>query len=307
MMEPLDVLMASDPSYVMPLGVAIASISQHHSPGRVRVHVLSDGISGSDRGRVEASAPGVEVRWIEVDRGALDHVKLPPHLPLAAAFRVVASELLPSDVTRYVYLDADTLVVDSLQDLFEVDLGTMPIAAVRDAVLPWMAVVPRLPWRDLAVEPDVPFFNSGVLLVDRHEWTRLDIGGIATELMSRWEFETGDQCALNLAIQGRFLVLSPRWNLQSNVMCLRREPLVNLVWSDDELRRAVDRPAIVHFTDGGTGRPWTRCSNPYAGAWHEVRSSTAWSSWSPPTPPRRSLPSRVVGRLRRAAGVLLHG
>lgn len=66
------------------------------------------------------------------------------------------SKMLPFACERVIYLDGDTVVCGSLQQLWETDLGPYSIAGVMDTVLPEFKVT-------VETSKDI---NSGVLLID---------------------------------------------------------------------------------------------------------------------------------------------
>ena len=97
-------------------------------------------------------------------------------MPAAVLFRLRIAES-SSDLDRVIYLDADTIVLTSLRDLWEESLGTSPVAAVRDIGFPYFAGV--LPWRALGLPPGAPYFN----LV--FSWSRSIDGGRRTSAHGR--------------------------------------------------------------------------------------------------------------------------
>jgi lipopolysaccharide biosynthesis glycosyltransferase len=218
-------------------------------------------------------------------------------------FRLYLSELLPRDLERVVFLDADVIVRRSLRELWGTPLGDAPIGAVRDAYLPWVARNWRFAWRDVDVAPDAPFFNSGVMVVALGSWRDKAIGARAVALLS----ETSpmfDQCALNIVLQHDWAALDPRWNVQSYHLTGDR-CLAFASEGRDRLDEALRDPAIVHFTGGSFNRPWQApCGNPYRDEWLAYLDCTAWRGWRPDPKPALV---RAWGRATRAFHVLRDG
>jgi lipopolysaccharide biosynthesis glycosyltransferase len=301
-MEAIEIVMAVDAAYVRQLAVALVSISDHRD-GPCRVHVLHDGVPLADRECVQGTVSDrIDVAWIDA-RAAADGRRLPRDVPRSMYFRLYLSELLPSDLERVVFLDADVMVRRSLRELWCSPLGDAPIGAVRDAYLPWMARNPRFNWRDLDVSPDAPFFNSGVMVVALGPWRDQGIGTRARALLS----ETStmfDQCVLNIVLEHDWAALHPRWNVQSYHLtgdgCLAFASE-----GREQLDEALRDPAIVHFTGGSFNRPWQApCRNPYRDEWLAYLDRTAWRGWRPDPKPAVV---RGWGRARRAFRVLRDG
>ena len=82
--------------------------------------------------------------------------------PLEIYFRIFAAKYLPQDLERILYLDADTLVINSLKDLYETDFeGNYYIAATHIK-----KVLHKLNEIRLNIKEDEPYINTGVLLIN---------------------------------------------------------------------------------------------------------------------------------------------
>jgi lipopolysaccharide biosynthesis glycosyltransferase len=301
-METIEIAMAVDAKYVRQLAVALVSISEQVDDP-CRVHVLHDGVSLADRERMQGKVSDrIDVAWIDA-RPAVDGRRLPRGIPRSIYFRLYLAQLLPRDLERVIFLDADVIVRRSLRALWCASLGDAPIGAVRDAYLPWVARNRRFDWRGVDVSPDAPFFNSGVMVVDLRRWRDDGIGARALALLSE-ESRMFDQRALNIVLAHNWAVLDPRWNVQS--YHLTGDTCLAFVSEGRErLDEALRDPAIVHFTGGSFNRPWQApCRNPYRDEWLAYLDRTAWRGWRPDPEPALV---RAWGRATRAFHVLRYG
>jgi lipopolysaccharide biosynthesis glycosyltransferase len=302
LVQPIEIVMAVDESYLRQLAVAVASLAAN-TDDACRIHVLHDGVSHAARDRLSHSVrDSVELQWLDA-RELSDAAVLPTGKPRSMYFRLFLGALLPPPVERVVYLDADVLVRRSLRDLWEADLDGCVLGAVRDAYRPWMVRNTTFHWRTEQVPPDAPFFNTGVLLVDLEQWRRDDLGARALAVLAD-SATMFDQCALNVLMVGGFAALHPRWNLQTYHL-VGDDCLAFAAEGRDRLDAAVRDPAVVHFTGGTYNRPWEApCGNPYRDEWLATLDRTAWRGWRPaPTPPL----ARAVQRSKRALRVLRYG
>ena len=209
--------------------------------------------------------------------------------------------LLPAQ-DRVIFLDADMLVNKDLGELWAIDLGDAPVAAVNDYFTPYLNTretigrptncdrVPEksLPvpnYRELGLSGAAGYFNAGVMLINLARWRELDVLHQALDLLRahRAHVRYCDQYALNVLFSEQWLPLDPRWNQNSNLWA----------WAgpddgafDPRLFRALRRdPWIVHFT--WTRKPWHYgCTHPSKRAFFRVVDRTAWRGWRPPAPPR---------------------
>lgn len=306
-MEPINVVLAADGGFRKQLAVTIAGISHFGNDVEHRVFVLHDGYGLELRRQVAQSAgPRMTLEWIDATSGVLGNAILPDYLPTATLYRLRITDLLPRDVDRVLFLDTDVVVRNSLAELWATDLGDTALAAVRDAVYPWAGSPGCLDWRSLAIAPDMPYFNAGVMIIPLGRWRDSDLGGRALDLMSDHVFRYGDQCALNTAARGEWLALAPHWNVQSGH--LQAASPAWICESVTDMKRLERDPSIVHFTwFFGRRKPWEPRSNaPHRDLWFDALDHTAWAGWRPDdTPPSRS--RVLVQRARRAGGVLIHG
>ncbi len=248
MTGPLHIALTFDDRYWAPAYAVMRSIclASNRRPDLV-FHLIHTGIGPANRAQLDSLASEFPV--------AINHVALDQHqaykafvtdLPIAKPFspviyaRLLLDRLLPETAQRIVYLDCDTFVRAPIETLFAKNLEGKPIGAVLDAHRHMQML-----GRDLRQNGDVfsynfPYFNSGVLLIDRSAYARADMPARTMELhrtglLSRLQY---DQAALNLVFKDNWHSLDWRWN----VIC-------------PEPAHEVLDPFILHYT--GPRKPWS--------------------------------------------------
>jgi len=186
-------------------------------------------------------------------------------------FRIFLPELLP-DVDRILYLDVDTIVLASLDDMFATDLDGSYVAAVSNVVpLPELGRISRL-----GLDDPRDYFNSGVLLMNLDLMRRdgcsrkLHEFGVANGGDLLWP----DQDTLNIVLGERRRRLHPRWNLMTSILfwewCV-------YAYGAQARNEAVSDPAIRHFEGPGESKPWhARCETPHRELYFAYRRTTPW-------------------------------
>src|SRR6478735_4704229 len=175
--------MTVDEHYLRQLAVSTASLAAS-TDRPCRIHVLHDGVPAEGRDQVRSAIPDlVELEWIDA-RGAIRGHALPTRRPRAMFLRLFLGELVPDHLERVLYLDTDLIVRRPLTELWTSDLDDAPVAAIRDAYLPWVFRNATIAWRHLGLSPEAPFFNSGVMLVSLERWRDRSIGRRAAALLS---------------------------------------------------------------------------------------------------------------------------
>ena len=133
------VVLAADDNFAMPLAVTIRSALENLAPDRtLRIYVLDAGIKDETKARlVQSWPPGrYQVEWLKVDARALAGVPVSGHINLVTYYRVLLPRVLPADLSRVIYLDADLVVCADLGRLWDCDLDGHLCLAAQDCAAP---------------------------------------------------------------------------------------------------------------------------------------------------------------------------
>jgi lipopolysaccharide biosynthesis glycosyltransferase len=291
---PLELACAARRDYVPHCAAMIDSVLER-AGGPVRVHFLHGPDLRSSQGRKLAEmvrAAGSEISLIEVLPERVRGLRTIDWLPGSHWYRIFLPELLPG-AERVLYLDADTIVVDSLGPLWETDLAGNLVGAVTNV---WQHDHLDHPARLELADPGA-YFNTGVLLIDldafRREGVTEELVAAAREHHEKIGFP--EQDAMNIVVGGRRLGLHPRWNLMNSI--LRFESAVG-VFGEQAVREARERPAIRHFEGPGDNKPWhLLCEREGRELYREHRRRTPW----PRVRPEGLTPRNLARRARRGA------
>ncbi len=182
---------------------------------------------------------------------SLSQLPLGRHVTAAAWRRLLLPHVLPPGFGRIVYLDCDTLAVQpGTEQLLALDLAGLPFAAALDMILlkdfedgPLTAQF-RAYRAELGFAPETPYFNSGVLVIDRRRWLdrRVSERAIAFARSHPQSCRFHDQSALNAVTRGEWAVLSPRFNFMGDFLLLDVLPVID--------------PVLLHFVNDP--KPWQR-------------------------------------------------
>lgn len=292
--QTIHVALCIDADFVLPLSVCLASLDAVSTDRPVEAHVVHPGLDEAVRERVIHGLKKVQVRWISADDDAVSGAHFSVFLSTASLYRLLLGDLLPPDLKRVIYLDADTIVADSLAPIYEHPLeeGAV-VGAVPDAQSPWAAGPLGPPWQELGLSPSSTYFNSGVMLIDLDRWRRDRTGHRCLELLRRLSPSWGDQDGLNTILENRWHQLPRRWNVQS--ADFRRSSIAWALWTD-EIHDAINAPGIIHYTE--SAKPWLAGSeHPENDRWFNSLDQTSWSGWRPAV----SSPSLLQSTIRSAA------
>lgn len=295
----MNVVYASDDKFAEIMGVSILSLlKSNKAVAKLSVYILASGITQKNKERVQAvfhscSRPGPY--WIDgtdinlslgirvrQDRGSVSQYA-----------RLFLSGLLPHEMERVLYLDCDTLVLDSLSPLWSMDMKGKTVAALLDPFSPWYR-------RNLGLKSGDILFNSGVMLIDLKRWRAEGVEKRVLQLIKTYKglVPQGDQGALNAILSRDTTLIHPRFNaitlyydLPYDFMLSYRKP--PFYYSRDEVAEGRERPAIVHFTTSFLSkRPWLAGSqHPYATMWLGFKGVSPWKE----EPLRTVKPGKLKG------------
>jgi len=192
------------------------------------------------------------------------------------------ADLLP-EISRALYLDSDIVVMGDISGMLHLDLSQYPLAAALDTL-----DTSRDFKRKINLGQSVPYFNSGVMLLNLDRWRSENIGRRALDFAAanpqyivHW-----DQCALNHIIRGNFLVLPKEWNFQ------RAD--VDFDFTRSKSIERAKRAKVLHFTT--SEKPWFFMNNhPLKREYWKYLQRTEWKHY---VEPDRTLKRMVLKALR---------
>ena len=299
------VVSAADDAYAMPLAVTVRSaLDTLHESRRLRLYVLDGGLSGPTKNRLVRSwaDPRLEVSWVRPDLSQVRDLLVSDHVNMVTYLRLLMPLVLPREVERAIYLDADMLVRRDLGQLWDEPQGDHAVLAAVDVAAPCIdaeaslpsfehcrkylaARTPVLNYQELGISPEARYFNGGLLVADLARWRRdwLAEQMLRTLREHRQHVLWWDQYALNAVLAGKWRELDGRWNQGAHLFVYpnwRQSPLDRQQY--EQLR---DDPWIVHFCS--PSKPWHYfCRHPYAGEFRACLARTAWRDWRPERPDR---------------------
>jgi lipopolysaccharide biosynthesis glycosyltransferase len=293
-MATLHLACAAEGPYDAHSAAMLHSAAVNSGPHRLHVHYLH-GSKFPRRSvrRIERMLGELNVltTFHEVAPEAVDGLPVVEMFTAAMWYRIFLPELLPG-VDRILYLDVDTLAVDRLDPLWEIDLSGSWLGAVTNV---FQENHLHRPASIGLAGPEV-YFNSGVLLMNLDEMRR---DACTAELVrvaraGGPELEWPDQDVLNLVLGSRRLALHPRWNFMNSM----RFPQAAPVFGGDVLEEARASPAIRHFEGPGDNKPWHRdCERVDRELYFRHRADTPWPRVRLVPPRRDRLRTAYRGRL----------
>jgi lipopolysaccharide biosynthesis glycosyltransferase len=272
----LNLVTQSDEHYVQHLSAMLVSLFEKNRNNVINVFVLiPHGIREYllDTLMEISTKFSQGLHFFQIDRQMLNGLRVVNHVTSAVYHKLFMGEILPNNISRVIYLDADIIVRADLGGLWRHDLGNSVVGAVADPNVESIVGIKT----KLGLRPDASYFNSGVLLVDLDRWRNISVGldtlRFVRDHCNRMSFN--DQCALNWVLRDRWTPLPDCWNLQSFAVTNSRW---GYMYYTKEAQIRAKAAKIIHFTGGC--KPWHYMNNhPLKHEYFRYLSKTQWKAY----------------------------
>ncbi|HET6254615.1 MAG TPA: glycosyltransferase family 8 protein [Puia sp.] len=245
MTQAVHIAFTFDQNYLVPFYVSATSICKNNPLDKLVFHVVAAGVGEGDYQDMTQylNYLGAEICFYKLDEKDVAQFEIPSqtYFTKSIFFRLILPTLVPREIGRLIYLDADTITIGPIDLVYRSNLGSKPVGAVMDKQMDSRS--------DIGITNKADYFNSGVLLIDLEEWRTQEITSKTCALLqARGEAMLfPDQDALNIVLRDNWFELGPAYNL----MAIEVAHL-----NSEEKRDYVSDKVIVHYNDWI--KPWTR-------------------------------------------------
>lgn len=283
----MNVVYSSSDSYAPIAGTSICSLLENNQDAaKIEIYLIDNNISTDNKEKLKNMVQRygrelIFVSHVDLNKKANLEIEV-GRWNISTFYRLFLCSILPDNVDRAIFLDCDTIVRHSLNELWSMDLEDKIVAAVDDCRSDQYKL-------ELGLSPDNTYTNNGVLLLDLKRWRELNVEKDFLEyiVQNNGDITYVDQGVLNgvLSKKGLVKVIHTKYNAMTvffdfnykNLLKVRR-PEHHL--SYQEYKEAVSDPYIVHFTScflSGT-RPWNEKNNhPFQKEYLFYKSISPWS------------------------------
>lgn len=285
--ETINVVAAADEGFAVGLAALVASVVEHRPSGPpLALYLFDSGLSPQSRMRLSTafSSHEVSIFWRTLDKSLLIRCGISrPRRRVASYAPLVLDVLLPQQIDRVLFLDADTLILSDLTPLWETPLAGKLLGAVQDTMIHRLRN-DYLPY-EFSSAACMPVFNSGVMLVDLAKWRQEAVCTRTRYVAKRFGDRSWsvDQQVLNFVLAGRWHPLSLLWNRMTHMLDIpsyRCTPFGRV-----EFELALQSPRIIHFA--GKQKPWlVGCRDDRLPEFFRQIDRTPWAAWRPERPTR---------------------
>ena len=301
----LNICMASDDNYIQHMGISIISIMEN-SFQDVNIHILNNDISKNNIQNlktIEKKYKHLKLIFYDIHEyfekkniekiisNELRNNDFYNLLGISAFSRLFLEDILPQDIDKVLYLDSDTIVLNSLSELFNIDLYNYYVAGVIDII----SNITKYFYQGTK-ELKNPFINSGVLLINLKKWREIKFSKQSISLIKEYDDKNflHDQNIINIICNENILFLESKYNMMSEFYYVKYEKnlkmnkyfgSINKFYSITQFNNYLKNPVIVHFISQVWDRPWIsqiglfnhKPKNPFNEKYNEYKNISPWA------------------------------
>lgn len=282
--EAISVVCGADEQFALPLAVMCYSLL-FNAQRPVDVYILDTGLRVASRQRLRAILDPFDgdVRIIKVEERIFADIQIrKKRLGVASLSRLLIDRVVPGQVRKSIYIDADCLVLGDISKLWDTSLNGAIIGASRDYALPYFRDHDRKPPMYVHEQKDdvAEYFNAGVMLIDLEKWRQHGVTERSIEYLERLDEPATflDQDALNVRCREHWHPIDYAWNVWPDVKVAPEE--CSLFQGEPEQIEAMrsTEASIVHFA--GDRKPWVYEDRdmPYASEYLRYLRASGWFS-----------------------------
>ena len=288
----MDIVFTIDEKFTRFCAVAIASLLKHNKTEEICFHIVTDNLTEKSKTILSelAKQSGACTYFYHVPKEKTEgyQVKAMSHrISLATFYRCMLPSLLPSQLSKAIYLDSDILVLDSIKEIWNTDLNNIAIAGIEEARSKEDKHCDRLGYA-----PSYRYINAGVLLINLDYWREHKVDKQCVEYFQTYPERIlfNDQDLLNVVLHKDKVFVPLKWNMQDGFY---RYGIDKKVADWNNFREELLHPVILHYTNK---KPWNYDSmHPLRSEYYKYLDMTPWQGQRPLS----SLKKRVQWCMKR--------
>lgn len=246
-LQSINVVFVCDNNYAHILATSIKSILENKAPtDKLFIYVIHPDFTENNINKLELMTGNeAKLQFIKFNIDALKNAPRNYHIMCYA--KILLPKLLPN-IAKILYIDVDTIILKSLQPIWDTDMTTLYVAAVQNQFNEETLINNHPASSSGKYKNPDKFFNSGVMLLNLEKIREDGMDQRLTHEMLEEKHYPGDQPIFNYVLNRRLIYLPPKWNAQSNLFTSKEYDSSHLISNDEDLLEATQDPCIVHFS-----------------------------------------------------------
>ncbi len=290
MISTLNAFYCSSDFYTPFTGVSVCSLLENNKHiEKINIFLSPQGISPQNIDKMrklvekEYSRKLVLVDSSSLD-DELDEMGLPKwHGSYATYYKMFITQLITEPLDSVVFIEGDTIITGSFEELINTDMGDLPIGMVRDII---NNLVDR---SSLNIPKKQQYYMGGLCFYNLKKWSEMNCEGKIKKhlLEKRKNYKMADQDILNVVLGSNVFPLPLKYNVENNPRFYSPSQIYKIFEQNEqtyygpkEIEQAVNGGAIMNHCLGGMcKRPWEEGNHhPLDKLYHFYLQKTPWAN-----------------------------
>lgn len=281
----MDILYSSSDSYAFLTGISILSLLENNKKcEKLHIYIMNNGISKENIKKLMdiVYKYGRDITFVLMpDIQELTGQEIDTRRWNISTFgRLYMASVLPEDVHKVLNIDCDTIIVDSIEELWNINLDGKVFGGMRECIN-------KRYRRNIGRDENDFYLNGGIVFLNLDEVRKGEYEKKFTKYIAKYGSSLAylDQDVLNSVVeQEKKIALPMRYNVLSIYYYANYEQLLTIrrskdFYSKEEFVDSVKNPGLVHFTtcflDGL--RPWIKGNkHPYLKVFLKYKELSPW-------------------------------
>lgn len=284
-MKELSVLYVTDEKFVPITGVSVTSLFENNPPEKIAltVYILTTNMSKKSRERfselAEKYRQSIKIVNVGEQLKKIEKLNLSKYRGSAMTnLRLCFDKFIPQYVEKLLYLDADTIICGSIEELADFDMHGKMLGMAYDAYGEIIA--------DKEHEGEA-YYNAGVILFDCVKWRK----GMWRKRIIRYinhngaQFAHPDQDIYNILCKSNIVKLPIAYNFQPVHRMYKDKNYYrylgkNKYYTLSEIEKGRENPAILHMVRVFGRNPWHKNNNhPFESQYKSYKEISYWKNY----------------------------
>lgn len=244
-----DIVYGIDNNYVLPLAASIQSLLENNLAQKFHFYILSLDVSSDNQKLLQnwIKNQSQEISFIEIDYDLIRDfpIQQQDYISLASYLKIFIPYILPSTISKALYVDGDIIFNGPISDLFNIDISHYASAAVEDA--------PNNNPSRLGYDTKFSYFNAGFQLLNIDYLRQIIFTEKALDYIDKNHDKLiyHDQDVMNALLYGKVFYLPIKWNMLD---CYYVRPFQIADKYEHEIKVHKKNALVIHFS--GRLKPW---------------------------------------------------
>ena len=251
----MNILLTINKKYVKLVNILLNSIQLSNKDTKFDVYILHRELDIEDKNIIESGLDlnKFNIKMIKIDEEEVKNFpQYQKRYPKEIYFRLFATKYLPENIDKILYLDSDTLVINKLDELYNMDFeGNFYIATTHVK-----KILRKINEVRLRIDDDVPYINTGVLLINLKELRKIDVQKEVCEFVENnsKKLMLPDQDIITALYGNKIKIVDAlRYNLGDRDLNLYN---LNHIKDPIGLKWVKENTVIIHYY--GRNKPWNK-------------------------------------------------